>query len=457
MGASGSIVLQGAEVIRRDGTVEGPCDIVINSGVIQEVAGSADRTYPQPTAATAAGTKKPTDCEVVDCTGLFVSPGLVNLHTHSPMTLFRGMAEDISIEDWFNVCIWPYESRLRPSDVRVGALLAILEMVDAGVTAFFDHYFMAGEIVSAAAESGIRADIAPTVFGAGDWRKEISDAAALIESVNAEGGPVRARMGPHSTYICSPEVLRACRDAAVSLGVGTHIHMSETEKQVQESFAEHGKTPFQVAYDAGLMDTPAVFAHGAWMTGDEVKLVSRESFIALAPKTYLKLASGIENLYRILDLTGYGLDQSPIKIGIGTDGAASSNTLSPLEQARLFALLGKDRAGDATAFTLKDVWKTLMRGHDALGAGTGDVAPGFQADLVVWDLRFPDTWPATDPLAAIIYSASSRNVRDVLVQGRFVKRAGALTTLDAGEIMAEAARVRDRLLIEGAGPAKVKY
>lgn len=458
---SGSeLVLKGANVIRRDGTVEGPRDVVIRQGFISEVLDAGTGAKGEMTSAcgpyaTVRGLRP--DCEIIDCSGFYVSPGLVNLHTHSPMTLFRGMAEDVSIEDWFNVHIWPYESNLRPSDVRVGASLAILEMIDAGVTALFDHYFMADEIVRAAEVAGIRADIAPTIFGAGDWRKEIDEATALLEDVNGRGGPVKVRMGPHSPYICPPEVLRACADRALRLGVGTHIHISETKKQVEESLALRGKTPFQVAHDAGLMDTSAIFAHGTWMTGEDARLVTRESFVAVAPKTYLKLASGVENMYRVLDHTGYRQRQSAIKVGIGTDGAASSNTLSPLEQARLFALLGKDRSGDPTGFALKDVWKVLMNGHDALGARTGDVAAGFAADLVVWDLKLPDTWPATNPLAAILYSAGARNVRDVLVQGRFLKRAGAFTTLDPREVMAEAARVRDRLLAEGSGKAKIRY
>lgn len=458
------LILKGASIIRRDGSVHGPCDIVISGGFVREVVYMAEagrgrdaaRLGETPSGAP-GDAQSGASGETVDCAGLFVSPGLVNLHTHSPMTLFRGIAEDVSIDDWFNARVWPYESRLRPSDVRAGALLAMSEMIDSGVTAFFDHYFMADQIVSAAEEAGLRADIAPTVFGAGDWKREIDEACELVEDVNGRGGLVKARIGPHSPYICSPETLRACRDAAVQLGVGIHIHVSETEKQVRDSLALHGKTPFRVAYDAGLMDASAVFAHGTWMNEADARLVSKESFLAVAPKTYLKLASGIENMYRVLRHTGYCLHESPIKVGIGTDGAASSNTLSPLEQARLFALLGKDRSGDATAFALKDVWATLMTGHDALGARTGDVMPGFAADLIVWDLEFPDTWPASDPLAAIIYSAGSRNVRDVLVQGRFLKKGGAVTALDVREVMGAAARVRERLMEEGAGQARVKY
>lgn len=450
---AGDVFLKDARLVRRDGRTEGPSDILVRAGKIVSV---------RPAAAQPAAP----GCEVVDCSGCYVSPGLVNLHTHSPMTVLRGIAEDVDIDDWFNVRIFPYESRLKPSDVRAGALLAIWEMLDSGVTAFFDHYFMAEEIVAAAKDTGIRADIAPTVFGLGEWQKALADSLDLMDKINGENGLVRIRLGPHAPYTCPPPVLEACAAAARKTGAGAHIHMSETARQVEESVQQYGKTPFQVVYESGLMETECIFAHSTWMREEEVPLLSRESFIPVAPKTYLKLASGAGNLYRVLRYLGYGgrglnserVNASPARIGIGTDGAASSNTQNPLEQARYFALLGKDRWEDATAFDLRTVWRTLLTGHDALHQGTGDVAEGYAADLVVWDLRFAPTWPDTgEPLAAILYSADNRNVRDVLVAGRFLKRDGVVTALDTGEVLRDSSAVRARLLEEGAGRARVKY
>ncbi len=445
------ILLRDARVIRRDGSIEGPADILVKSGVIAGLRPSGPVDV------------LPEGVETLDCEGCYVTPGLVNLHTHSPMTVLRGIAEDVSIEDWFNVRIFPYESRLSPEDVRAGALLCIYEMLDSGVTAFFDHYFMAEEIVAACNETGIRADIAPTVFGFGDWEKSLRASLELMERVNGEGGAVRLRLGPHAPYTCPPPVLEACAEAAHRTGVGAHIHVSETRKQVEESLAQYGKTPFRVVHDAGLMDVECIFAHGTWMQEDELPLIRTSSFLPVAPKTYLKLASGAGNLYDVLKFMGYPRKKGPLTVGIGTDGAASSNTQNPLEQARLFALLGKDRWDDATAFDLRTVWRTLMAGHDALHQNTGDVAEGYSADLVVWDLGRPATWPqadAEDPgavLAAIIYSAESRNVRDVLVGGRFLKRAGEVIALDAAEVMDRAAAARGRLLALGAGKARVRY
>ena len=448
--SGGEVFLANAFVLRRDGTVQGPSDLEIRSGRIVRVA---------PVSEGPGGRRK--DLPVTDCTGCYVSPGLVNLHTHSPMTVLRGLAEDVSIDDWFNARIFPYESRLTREDVRIGALLAILEMVDSGVTAFFDHYFMAEEVVAAAEEAGVRADIAPTVFGTEGWKEALKQSLALLEKVNGECGLIRIRLGPHAPYTCPPEVLRACADAAVKVGTGIHVHVSETREQVEASLKSWGKTPFRVLHDAGVMEAECVFAHGTWMRPDEVPLISRSSFLALAPKTYLKLASGARRMYETLEHLGYPHRQGALRAGIGTDGAASSNTLSPLEQARLLALLGKDHRDDATSFDRKTVWQTLMAGHDALGQGTGDVAEGSQADLVVWDLSQPHTWPVTarglEPLSAIVYSADARNVRDVLVAGRFLKRDGRVLALDEREVMEAARRVRTRLIESGAGRARVKY
>lgn len=204
-----NVLLANAKVIGGDGNLQGPVDILIESGVIKDVVQSVDereigaRVYDEAT-------------EIRDCRNCYVSPGLVNLHTHSPMTILRGIAEDVSVEDWFNSRIWPFESVLTPEDTKIGAMLAIYEMLDCGVTAFFDHYFYSEEIAAAALEAGIRADIAPTIFGmAPGWQEALDKASLLIESMNHNPkSPVRMRLGPHAPYTCPPEVLEACAKRA---------------------------------------------------------------------------------------------------------------------------------------------------------------------------------------------------------------------------------------------------
>ncbi|HHY12224.1 MAG TPA: amidohydrolase family protein [Firmicutes bacterium] len=481
----GNVLLLNGRILRRDGTIQGPCDILVESGVIKSVTpsvpsasgatsgvtpGTIIGVIPGATSGITPGvTLLQNDpgigtqahartIEAVDCQGCLVSPGLVNLHTHSPMAIFRGIAEDVNVEDWFNVRIWPFESSLTPEDIRIGSMLAISEMLDCGVTAFFDHYFLSEEIAGVAMEAGMRADIAPTIFGMGPrWQESLDEASLLIERANqgAYGNRVRMRMGPHAPYTCTQDVLEACAKRAGELGVGVHIHVSETEKQVHDSIAQYGKTPFERLHEAGLLDIPCIIAHGIWILEQELELLGPDLVFAVAPKTYLKLASGFGNLYRF-QLSG-GPASGMLQVGIGTDGAASSNTLNPLEQARLYGLLAKNYLADATVYGLKMVWNMLMEGHSALGQNTGDIASGFEADLVVWDFRTPHTWPVYDPLAALIYSAGAGNVRDVLIGGEFKKKAGKVRVFEDTCVFDEAERVKSRLLARGAGRARVKY
>ncbi|MFZ5827376.1 MAG: amidohydrolase family protein [Bacillota bacterium] len=387
--------------------------------------------------------------QVLDCTGCLITPGLTVLHGHAPMALFRGLAEDVAIDDWFNRRIWPYESRITPDDVYHGARLAIAEMIENGVTAFADHYMHAGRIADAVVETGIRADLAPTIFGLGDGVEEqIEAAAALIALRRFESPRLTFRMGPHAPYTCPPPVLKAIVDRARELGVGIHLHVSETEAQVAASRSGEGRTPFQAVADAGGFTLPVLVAHGLWVEEEDLALLTPETWFAASPKTYLKLAMGEGNLWRL---------RERLNVAIGTDGAASSNTLNPLEQARLWALVGKHATGRADRFTLAEAWQLLMNGHRALATPTGMVVSGLDADLVVWDLQQPNTAPVLDPLAALLYSAESRNVRDVMVQGQFLKRNFRVVSLDTAEAVSRAVAAAQRLLAEGPGRAGVVY
>ena len=381
-----------------------------------------------------------------DCSGLIISPGFVNLHTHAAMNIFKGIAEDVSIDAWFNEEIWPYESQMEERDVYLGARLAMAEMLNNGVTAYADHYFSPRAIMRAAEEMRIKTDLAITLFGfAPNYQEELKQAVDLIKSNNI--GAIHLRLGPHSPYTCSPEVLSEIAEHAKEHGCGIHIHVSETQSQVDESFKNYGKTPLQIVSESGCLNVPCIIGHGLYITPEEYPLLQKDTIISLSPKTYLKLAMGLGHMPELIDEAHYS---------IGTDGAASSNTLNPLEQVRLLGLLLKDVHKDAKQAKLEQLWKLMMKGHEALPFNSGKLIEGYSADLIFWDLNKVNTMPVYNPLASIIYSANETNIKDLMISGEWVKKDHRLILDETLLIQEVNAQVQD-LLKRGKGKAKVHF
>lgn len=428
------ILLKNGKIIDENGNVHEKSNILIADGIIEKISASVQNEY--------------MDYEIVDCSNLYITPGFVNLHTHSPMSIMKGIAEDISIDRWFNEKIFPYESKLEAEDVYWGAMLAALEMTDCGVTAFADHYFSQESVYKAVSDSGIRADIAPTIFGlADDYKEQLKSAVDFVGKHKDTNSRIRLRLGPHAPYTCPGEKLAEIVESAKKLGVGIHLHVSETLDQVKDSMKITGKTPVQVLYESGGFDVDVIIAHGLWTTSDDLKFINENAHFAFCPKTYLKLSMGNGNIYELKDRLNYSF---------GTDGAASSNTLNPLEQARIFALNGKNAANDAENFTTAEIWKALMNGHNALKFNTGKIKEGFEADLIFWDLNKVNTFPVYDPLTSIIYSSNPDNIVHTMVQGEFLKYGGKLLK-DTDTVLKNVQTVKDRILMRGKGRSKINY
>ncbi|MEG1896152.1 MAG: amidohydrolase [Oscillospiraceae bacterium] len=427
------ILLKNANVIAHTGEVLSSCDIKIDGVTIIDIGKAL----------------QPDDgSEIMDCTDKFVTPTFVNMHTHSPMNIFKGIAEDVNIDDWFNKEIWPYESKMQDEDIYWGAKLAACEMLQNGISAFADHYFNSELIANACEETGIKADIAYTIFGfGGNCDKELALAKSFFEKYKSSV-TISPRFGPHSPYICTPEVLKTVVDAAKECGSGIHIHVSETKVQVEESKKQHGgKTPFEVLNDAGGFDVPCIIGHGLWLEEGDIKFLKQDTCFAECPKTYMKLGMSKGPLWDLKD---------NLNITSGTDGAASSNSLDVLEQMRFFALIGKFN-DKSESFTLKEIWHYLMNGHNYLRFNSGKVEIGYSADLNIWDLNTISTAPVYNPLASIIYSANAAtNITDTIINGKFIKRHGKLT-FDTTEVVKNASRCAKEIYKRGKGKSSLYF
>jgi 5-methylthioadenosine/S-adenosylhomocysteine deaminase len=378
--------------------------------------------------------------DVVEGGDLLAIPGLINCHTHAPMVLFRGLAEDVPIESWFNDYIWPLESNEEPEDIYWGALLAMAEMIQSGVTTFADHYFFCDQIAEAVRESGARANIGWAVFGHEGVARLDQTCDFVRRWQGGAGGRITTWLAPHSPYLCDPGFLRLTAERAKALGVGIHIHCSETHDQVGLSLKQHGATPPSVLQRAGVLDVPTLLAHGIGITSDDIAVLrDHDVAVAQCPKTYLKLAMGTAPVREFRS--------AGIKVGIGTDGAVSSNTLDILEQMRILALDQKQAARDSTAMPLQDVLDVAFRGgaESMRLSDAGELAVGKLADIALLRQDGAHVYPCFDPLANLVYSARAGDVDTVICDGRMLMRNSRLLTIDLPLVKAEIADRMKRL------------
>ncbi|SDO24657.1 5-methylthioadenosine/S-adenosylhomocysteine deaminase [Nakamurella panacisegetis] len=422
----GPLLIQGCDVLvvpeSGDVTVRTAQDIRIDDGLI--------------TAITPTGQLVPDGVEILDGHGLLATPGLVNGHTHSPMVLFRGAAEDVPVHDWFNKRVWPMESNLTDRDVYYGALLACAEMISSGVTTFVDHYFTPHEIAEAVAESGIRADIAPTYFSS-QGRDALEATVAFAEQWHGgAGGRVSVSMGPHAPYTVNDDDLTLLADHARRLGIGVHLHASENVQQAESSLARRGVTPIEVLQQTGILDAGVMIAHGCGILPRDYDMLAAHAdriAVASCPKVYLKHA--LWPLTPIRDLLGLG-----VTVAAGTDGAAGHNTLDVWEALRLVAETQKLETRDAMFLSVSDTLRLAMRGGAAaarLGPGAGALEPGQRADIALVDLSGMRHRPLHDPRAALVYGVQTHDVKSTVVAGRVLMRNRQLLTVDVPGLLAE--------------------
>lgn len=384
----------------------------------------------------------PDGAERLAGTGLLCTPGFINTHAHVPMVLFRGIAEDVPINRWFNDYIWPVESNLTEEDVYWGTQLSLLEMIESGVTTVADHYFYMDEVARAVSEAGTRAVLGWAVFGSQGLEVLAQSAEFVARWQHGADGRITTLMAPHAPYTCDDDFLRATVRHAERLDVGIHIHAAENVQQTESSMAGRGQTPIEVLRETGILERPTLIAHGAGITPADIEILAQYEQVGVAhsPKTYLRLASDITPIP--------GLRAAGIPVGLATDGAASNSTMNILEPLRLMAMLQKWIPTDAERMPIPEALDIAFRGSaEVLGMGErlGRIEPGYLADLLLIDLNGSHHQPLHSRTASLVYNTQPADIRTVICHGEVIYRDGVHQRLDKARIIANVRERMDRL------------
>ncbi|MFP8953303.1 amidohydrolase [Natrialbaceae archaeon A-arb3/5] len=403
----GRVLRPDATVVRADVLVDQDSGEIVDIGT--DLAGDADET--------------------LDAADSLVTPGFVNGHSHVAMALLRGYADDKPLDAWLQEDIWPAEGELTAEDIRIGAELGLLEMIKSGTTAFSDMYFEVPEIAAAVDEAGVRAVLGHTAITVGkDEEAARADMEQSLEVATALDGAADGRISttfqPHSLTTVGGEYLEEYVPKAREAGLPIHFHANETENEVSPIVDEHGVRPLEYAAERGLLEPEDFIAHGVHVDETEIDLLAESGASVIhCPASNMKLASGMAPIQELLD--------AGVTVGLGTDGAASNNDLSMLDEARDAAMIGKLAAEDASAVPAEAVVEMMTRGSaDAMGLDAGRIEAGAPADFAVIDLEKPHLTPRHDLVSHLAYAAAAADVRHTVCDGRVLMRDREVLTLD---------------------------
>ncbi len=379
--------------------------------------------------------------EIYNGENKLLSSGFVNLHTHSPMTLLRGYAENLPLQSWLNDRVFPFEDRLNCDRAYYGTMLSIAEMLACGTTSFNDMYFFGDGVMRAVIESGAKTNFSRSLVSFDDSPIEKSErfqeSLYLTENYhNTQNEKIKIDLCLHAEYTNHPSFIKQFGDFVKSNDQLVHIHLSETKSEHEACKEKYGKTPARLFYDAGVMNKPTVFAHCVWVEDSDLDLfLEKNATVAHCPASNLKLGSGVCNTYKML--------QKGVNIGIGTDSAASNNGLDIMREMYLAAILPKGIQNRADIVTPKEVYKmATVNGYVAQGrADCGSIKVGNKADLIVIDLDRPNMYPDFDVMNNLIYSASKSDVVLTMVDGKVLYKNGEFTTIDVEKMGAEVSRL----------------
>src|SRR5438874_6072676 len=431
------LIIRGGTVVTMDGarTVIDNGSVAIKDGRIMAVGKSADidRSY-------AAR-------EVINAAGKVIIPGLINGHTHVPMTLFRGLADDLDLQEWLTKYIFPAEAKnLTEEFVRVGARLGLAEMIRSGTTTYCDMYYFEDAIADETFKAGMRGVLGETVidFAVADNKTNAEAMAYVDRFVNHWKGNslIVPAIAPHAPYTVSEDHLKAVRAFSDRTGAPIVTHISETKREVDDSIKAKGASPIDYLNRIGFLNNRVIAAHVVWPTEEELGLLKKLGVgIVHNPQSNMKLASGVAPVPEML--------KNDLPVGLGTDGAASNNDLNIWEEIDTAAKLHKVISKDPKVVNAEEAFEmATIRGARALHLEKeiGSLEKGKRADLVVVDLDDLHQTPYYNIYSDLVYAAKAGDVRTVIVEGRVVMRDRRLLTLNEETIKADSRRYRERII-----------
>lgn len=380
------------------------------------------------------------NCLRMDASDKIVMPGLINTHTHVAMALLRGISDDVPLMEWLEQHIWPIEGKMGYQEVYDGARLGILEMLMGGTTTFVDMYPYEEAVAEAAESAGIRALVSPCPMDfrmehfENDWRQ--------VQKRFSDSRLIKMWMGPHAIYTLSGEHLQRSISLSKELGVGSHVHLAETQTEQNNCMAQHGMSPTEYLEKEGLFSTKTLAAHCVVMSDHDIEILAKNDVsVAHNPQSNMKLASGIAPVKKMLD--------AGVNVSIGTDGASSNNDLDMWEEMRTASLLQKVSTLDPCAIPAYTALKmATVNGAKAIGreGELGVLTKGAFADILLVNIEKPHLYPHTNLISELVYSTHASDVDTVIINGRIVVKERNCLSMNAQEVCVTAQKHIDTLM-----------